>query len=115
MSKKLSITVVVALVFAAGVAIGQLSYPNADDPAVVLDNDQVVVQRFATQPGDWVGMHKHAGNQVVIILQDAKLKYREGGKEEDREFKAGDVFWIDEVEHDHMAIEKGGAVIVTVK
>ena len=115
MSKKLSIAVVVALVFAAGVAIGQLSYPNADDPAVVIDNDQVVVQKFDSQPGNWVGMHKHAGNQVVIILQDAKLMYKEGGKEEEREFKAGDVFWIDEVEHDHKAITKGGAVIVTVK
>ena len=115
MSKKLSIAVVVALIFAAGVAIGQLSYPNADDPAVVLDNDQVVVQKFDSQPGGWVGMHKHAGNQVVIILQDAKLKYKVGGEEEEREYKAGDVFWIDEVEHDHKAITKGGAVIVTVK
>ena len=115
MSKKLSFAVVAVLVFAAGVAIGQLSYPDADDPAVVLDNDHVVVQKFDSQPGNWVGVHKHGGNQLVVILADAKLIYKEGGKEEEREYKAGDVYWIDEVEHDHKAITKGGAVIVTVK
>jgi quercetin dioxygenase-like cupin family protein len=115
MSNKPSLAVVVALVFVAGVAIGQLSYPDADDPAVVLENDHVIVQKFDSQPGDWVGMHQHGGNQLVVILKEAKLMYKEGGKEEEREFKAGDVFWIDEVEHDHKAITKGGAVIVTVK
>lgn len=115
MSKKLSLAVAVALIFAAGVAIGQLSYPDADDPAVVIDNEFVVVQRFEQQPADWVGVHKHAGNQVVVILKDAKLVYRVDGKEEEKSYKAGDVFWIDEVEHDHKAIEQGGAVIITVK
>lgn len=115
MSKKLSLSVVVALVFVAGVAIGQLSYPNADDPAVVLENDHVIVQKFDTQPGGWVGEHEHAGDQLVIILEDAKMLYKVGGKEEERSFEAGDVYWIDGVEHDHKALTRGGAVIVTVK
>lgn len=115
MSKKLSLTVVVVLVFVAGVAIGQLSYPNVDDPGVVLDNDHVVVQKFDSQPGEWTGVHKHAGNQLVIILEDAKLMYKTGGKEEEVSYEAGDVFWIDKVEHDHKAITQGGAVIVTLK
>ena len=115
MKKNLSIAVVVALVFVAGIAVGQLSYPDADDPAVILDNDHVVVQKFDRQPGQWVGVHKHAGNQLVVILEDAKLMYRVGGEEMEKEYKAGDVFWIDEVEHDHKAISQGGAVIVTLK
>lgn len=115
MSKSLSLAVVVALVFVAGIAVGQLSYPDADDPAVVLDNDHVVVQKFKSQPGNWVGMHKHGGNQLVVILEDATLMYKVGGKEEEKVYKAGDVFWIDAVEHDHKAITQGGAVIVTVK
>lgn len=115
MSKKPSLAVVVALVFVAGVAIGQLSYPDADDPAVVLENDHVVVQKFDSQPGGWVGEHKHGGNQLVVIVEDSKLVYRVGGKEEERSFKAGDVFWIDAVEHDHKALTRGGAIIVTVK
>lgn len=115
MSKKLSLAVVVTLVFAAGVAIGQLSYPDADDPAVILENDHVIVQRFDTQPGDWVGVHKHGGNQLVVILDDSKLMYKVGGKEEEKSFKAGDVFWIDAVEHDHKAVTRGGAIVVTIK
>ena len=115
MSKSLSLAIVAALVFVAGIAVGQLSYPDADDPAVVLDNDHVVVQKFDSQPGNWVGMHEHGGNQLVVILEDAKLMYKVDGKESEKVYKAGDVFWIDAVEHDHKAITKGGAVIVTVK
>lgn len=115
MSKSLKLVVVVALVFVAGIAVGQLSYPDADDPAVVLENDHVVVQRFANQPSNWVGMHKHDGNQLVVILQDATLMYKVDGEETKTEYKAGDVFWIDAIEHDHKAITQGGAVIVTVK
>jgi len=115
MSKNLKVFVVVALVFVAGIAVGQLSYPDADDPAVVLENEHVIVQKFANQPGNWVGMHKHAGNQLVVILEDATLTYKEGDKEEEKVYKAGDVFWIDALEHDHKAVTQGGAVIVTVK
>ena len=115
MTKKLYLVVAVALVFAAGVAIGQLTYPDAEDPSVVLENDHVIVQKFETQPGEWTGVHKHGGNQVVVILADAKLVYQEGGEEFEREFKAGDVYWVDETEHNHKAVTPGGAVIVTVK
>lgn len=115
MSKNLSLALIVALVFVAGIAVGQLSYPDADDPGVVLENDHVIVQRFASQPGNWVGMHKHEGNQLVVILEDAKLMYKVGGEEKETTYKAGDVFWIDAVEHDHKAITQGGAVIVTMK
>ncbi|MEJ2086337.1 MAG: hypothetical protein P8Y44_11765, partial [Acidobacteriota bacterium] len=61
MTKKMSLAIAVVLVFAAGVAIGQLTYPDVDDPAVVLENDQVIVQKFDTQPGGWTGVHKHDG------------------------------------------------------
>ena len=115
MSKNLRLSVVVALVFVAGIAVGQLSYPDAEDPAVVLENDHVIVQRFASQPGNWVGVHEHPGNQLVVILEDAKLMYKVGGEEKEKAYKAGDVFWVDAVEHDHKAITQGGAVIVTVK
>ena len=115
MLKKLSTVAVVALVGIAGIAIGQLSYPDADDPEVVLDNDHVVVQKFDAQPEQWVGVHKHAGNQLVVILEDAKLIYKVDGKEEEKEYKAGEVFWVDEVEHDHKAVETGAAIIVTIK
>ena len=115
MTKKMSLAVAVALVFAASVAIGQLSYPDVDDPTVVLENDQVIVQKFDSQPDEWTGVHKHDGNQLVVILENATLLYKTGDIEEERAYKAGDVFWIDEVEHNHKAVTQGGAVIVTVK
>lgn len=115
MTRKMSLAIAIALVFAAGVAIGQLSYPDLDDPAVVLENDQVIVQKFDTQPGGWTGVHKHDGNQLVVILGDSTLLYKTGDMEEERAYKAGDVFWIDAVEHNHKAITQGGAVIVTLK
>jgi len=115
MLKKLTAVAVVALAGIAGIAIGQLSYPNADDPAVILDNEHVVVQKYDTQPGDWVGTHKHAGNQLVVILEDSKLLYNVDGEETEKVFKAGDVMWIDAVEHDHKAVTPGAAIIVTVK
>ena len=50
MSRKLTIAVVVALVGVAGIVIAQQTYPGTGTPAVVLDNDHVVVQRLDTQP-----------------------------------------------------------------
>ena len=54
-------------------------------------------------------------HQLVVMVEDSKLMYKVGGKEEERSFKAGDVYWIDAVEHDHKALTRGGAIIVTVK
>ena len=114
MSKKL-IVIAVAIVGIAGILLAQQSYPNAEDPTVVLDNDQVVVQKFDMQPSEWVGVHSHDGNQLVVILEDSVLTYRVGDEETDVSYAAGDVLWIDAVEHDHIATTPGAAVIVTVK
>lgn len=115
MIKKLTSIAVVTFVGIAGFAIGQISYPNAEDPEVVLENEHVVVQKLDTGPSDWVGLHKHAGNQLVVIIGDSKMLYNENGEETERTFKAGDVFWIDAVEHDHKPLTDGKAIIVTLK
>ena len=115
MSKKRSLAVVIALVFVAGIAVGQLSFPNEEDPTIVLENDHVIVQRADAQSGDWVGMHTHNGNQFAVVVNDLTLMYKVGGEEKETAYKAGDVFWIDPVEHDHKALTQGSVVIVTVK
>lgn len=115
MSKKLVIGVVVALVGVAGIVIAQQSYPDLEDPTVVLTNDHVVVQRFNTSVGAWTGAHKHDGNQLVVILEDSTMMYNISGEEKEVKYKAGDVFWIDKVEHDHMAKTEGEAILITVK
>ena len=115
MSKKLLLVVVVALVFVAGIAVGQLSFPNEETPAIVLENDHVIVQKADSHSGNWVGMHKHTGNQLVVALDDLTMMYKVGGEEKETVYKAGDVFWIDAVEHDHKALTNGSVVIVTLK
>lgn len=115
MLKKIGLAVVAALVFVAGIAVGQLSFPNEETPVIVLENDHVVVQKADSHSGDWVGTHKHAGNQLAVALDDLTLMYKVGGEEKETAYKAGDVFWIDAVEHDHKALTKGSVVIVTLK
>jgi hypothetical protein len=43
------------------------------------------------------------------------MLYREGGKETERSFKSGEVFWVEAVEHDHKALSKGSALLVSLK
>jgi quercetin dioxygenase-like cupin family protein len=115
MSNKLIIAVGLALVGVAGIVIAQQTYPNAGAPGVLMENDHVVVQRLDTQPGAWVGAHHHEGNQLVVILDDSTMTYKVGDEETEVTYQKGDVFWIDAVDHDHMAQTAGGAIIVTVK
>lgn len=115
MSKRLMIAALVALVGVVGIVVAQQTYPNAEDPAVVLDNDHVVVQKLMMVPGSWVGMHQHSGNQLVVIVDDSDMVYKVGGEETEVSYQKGDVFWIEAVEHDHMAKTAGDAIIVTLK
>ncbi len=115
MRRKLFFGVVLVALGVVGVLYAQQKYPNAAEPAVVLENDQVVVQRMELEPGEWVGEHSHNGNQLVVSLSKMSLIYKEGGKESERTFEVGDVMWIDAGKHDHKALNKGTAILVTVK
>ena len=59
MRRKLVIGIVLVALGVVGILYAQQKYPDAADPAVVLDNDQVVVQRVEMKPGEWVGEHSH--------------------------------------------------------
>ena len=115
MSKKLAIGIVVALAGIAGVVIAQQSYPNVEDPTVVMENDHVIVQKFRTSVDAWTGKHTHEGNQLVVILEDTTVVYNVDGEETEEARKAGDVYWIDEVEHDHMGKTDGEVILITIK
>jgi hypothetical protein len=45
----------------------RLVYPNIPG-LVLIENDQVVVQRFVVWPGEWEGPHYHPGNQLYIHI-----------------------------------------------
>jgi quercetin dioxygenase-like cupin family protein len=115
MRRKLVIGIVLVALGVVGVLYAQQKYPNAPEPAVVLDNDQVVVQRIEMAPGEWVGEHSHKGNQLVVSLSKMTLIYKEGGEETERTFEVGDVMWVDAGKHDHKALTKGTAILITVK
>lgn len=47
---------------------GYLNYPNIPGEDV-LENDQVIVQRFKMNPGDWEGIHAHNPNTFYIFIK----------------------------------------------
>lgn len=47
---------------------GYLNYPNIAGEDV-LENDQVIVQRFKMNPGDWEGIHAHNPNTFYIFIK----------------------------------------------
>src|SRR6185295_15232691 len=70
----------------------QLVYPDIPGK-LLLDNDQVVVQRFVVQPGAWEGVHAHPGNQLYIHVKGGTWAVRTAGKETVSESKTGSVGW----------------------
>lgn len=115
MRRSLVLGIVLVALGVVGVLYAQQQYPNVAAPTVVLENDQVVVQRMELEPGEWVGEHSHAGNQLVISLSEMGLVYKKGGEETEKAFQVGDVWWIEAGQHDHKALTKGQAILVTVK
>ncbi len=113
--KLLVVAICMSTLTIAGVLLAQQEYPNYPDLPVLLDNDHVVVQKNAFEPGTWAGEHSHSGKQLVVILDDIELVYKEDGKERSESFKSGDVFWIDAVTHDHKAVTKGTGILITLK
>jgi quercetin dioxygenase-like cupin family protein len=70
----------------------RLVYPNIPG-TVVLENDQVVVQRFVVQPGAWEGVHAHPGNQLYVHIRGGRWAVRTGGKENVSTSKTGSIGW----------------------
>lgn len=93
--------------------VGQV-YPN-QPASVVFENDRVVAQRLAMEPGSWAGEHSHAGNQFVVVVNGGTVTYRDAAEETDVTYADGQVFWVDAVEaHDHAAQEEGISILVTL-
>ena len=96
---------------------GAQQYPN-ESADVVLENDRVIVQKLAFEPGVWVGEHGHTGGQLVVVLKSGTMTYREGGEETPRTFAAGDVFMVEPTDaHDHAVTGDEGveSILITIK
>lgn len=74
----------------------RLIYPDIPGQ-VLLENDQVVVQRFIVKPGEWEGIHAHPGNQLYIHIKGGTWDMREIGRESRRPLSpsaTGSVGWF---------------------
>jgi len=54
-------------------------YPNIP-LALLLENDQMIVQRVQVEPGQWEGVHSHPGKQVFIHIKGGEWSGRRGGE-----------------------------------
>ncbi len=75
-----------------------LFYP--DIPVeLLLENERVVVQRFVIEPGQWEGIHSHAGNQVYVHIRGGIWAGRSGGREVYRgpPSEQGSAGWLDAI------------------
>jgi quercetin dioxygenase-like cupin family protein len=99
----------------AGMGTGQ-TYPNSD-PTVVFENDYVIVQKLTAEPGQWLGEHTHAGNQIAVVLSGGSTTYRMDGEETEVSREDGEVFWVEAATHDHATSSDNAteALLVTLK
>ncbi len=73
-----------------------LNYPNIPGEDL-LENDQVVVQRFAVKPGQWEGVHAHGPNMLYIHIkggQWAAKTYKEPESPSPAPSPDGEVGWM---------------------
>ncbi len=73
-----------------------LNYPNIPGEDL-LENDQVIVQRFIVQPGQWEGVHAHCPDMLYIHIkggQWAEKTYKEPEHPYPNSSPDGEVGWM---------------------
>jgi predicted metal-dependent enzyme (double-stranded beta helix superfamily) len=69
-------------------------YPNIAEE-VLLENDQLVVQRYIVQPGEWEGIHPHPANQLYVHIKGGEWTVRYGDQETTSVSPDGEIGWSD--------------------
>ncbi len=101
--------ILISMAQGEGGAASAQAYPN-ESADVVFENDRVIVQKLAFEPGSWAGEHGHAKTGTVT--------YREGGEDTERKRAVGDVFVVEPIDaHDHAVTSDTGveSVLITIK
>jgi len=66
----------------------------------VFENDRVRVVDISLKPGGKVPMHSHPQYIAVALAENCKVKFTSAdGKEQQAEFKAGDMAWREAESH----------------
>jgi hypothetical protein len=78
---------------------GYLNYPNVPGEDV-LENDQVIVQRFRMNPGEWEGIHSHNPNTFYIFIKGGQWLSKSKKHPEGVPGSAADglVAWMDTID-----------------
>jgi predicted metal-dependent enzyme (double-stranded beta helix superfamily) len=86
---------------AAAVPAGKPKYQYLDYPNIpgedLLENDQVIVQRFTVKPGQWEGVHAHCPDMLYIHIkggQWAEKTYKEPEHPYPNPSPDGEVGWM---------------------
>jgi beta-alanine degradation protein BauB len=95
-----SVPLITFLIFATPIGRAQDMVKVAPkDCKVVFENDRVRVVQVVTKPGEKMPMHSHP-DYILYSLTPGKEKITSSdGKSREREFKAGQVTWVDAVTH----------------
>lgn len=72
---------------------------DGDKYKVILDNDQVRVIEYRDKPGDTTKQHHHKPFVIYILAPFKRQLTFPDGTVKTREFKAGEVFWMEEQTH----------------
>jgi mannose-6-phosphate isomerase-like protein (cupin superfamily) len=78
---------------------GFLAYPNIPGEDV-LENDRVIVQRFAMNPGEWEGVHGHHPNTLYIFIKGGRWMSRTTNPPSETVGNSpdGDVAWMSAID-----------------
>jgi quercetin dioxygenase-like cupin family protein len=114
----------IGLLLAVGTVPPQAS-PKADDPlktdpgkySLVLENERVRVLRYHDRPGEKTSMHGHPDLVLHALTPFKRRLTLAGGKTWEREFKAGEVFWVPAQSHigENIGDTETNVVIVELK
>lgn len=86
----------------SGAAKGALPSPTETDPdkyKVILDNERVRVFRYHDEPGAKTRLHHHEAFTLYALGPFKRRLTFADGTTKEREFKAGDVIWMEAQDH----------------
>jgi hypothetical protein len=113
---KFTAIIIFAAVVFVPLMLPQQKYPNNSTPTIILENEELIVQRIEMSSGRWVGEHPHQAKHLAVALDDIRMVFKEDGKEREVSLEKGDVIWSDPIEsHDHMPLDTGAAILITLK
>ena len=76
--KYAAIVMVAAIIFVP-LLLPHPDYPNVSTPSVILENDDLIVQKIELEAGRWSGEHPHQRKHLAIALDDVRMLFKENG------------------------------------